>query len=545
VGVQYDSKRDRFVVRWQEDGKKRCRRFRTDEEAEAFDETLARHRGRPSEPAVAIVGRPPESQRGDGVYAYETKQGRRWRFTFRHADGSISSRRGFTSRQAAVTAKRRLLEAIDRHEVKPARETFSTVWAKLLNEKRAYMTGGSLQDFETHGRKRLLPFFADDRLARIDEERVREWLADMVELVEAGDLAPKTVNNARTWLSVALNVAVSRHLIARNPCDVVPPLPLEQQEIDYLRIAEIEPYLDACADFYRALAQMLIATGARVSEAITIRWPDLDLERGIVRVYRQRSRENASTRPTKGKRFRPVQIGPRLCETLRAVPGARREERIEDRGWVFLCPQPTRGRYARRSEPVPPHRKTVLGGAAPLVDLAYDVDPTRDHIRGPLDAPVTVVEYGDFECPYCGRAEPQVRELLRDFSDARYIWRHLPLSAVHLHAEQAAEAAEAAAAQDAFWPMHDLLLAHQEALETSDLLGYAGRLGLDVERFAGDLEACFRAKRIAADVESADLSGVTGTPTFFINGRRHYGPYDIASLSAAVRAAETHGHLRS
>jgi protein-disulfide isomerase len=127
----------------------------------------------------------------------------------------------------------------------------------------------------------------------------------------------------------------------------------------------------------------------------------------------------------------------------------------------------------------------------------------------------------------------------------RYVWRHLPLSDLHLRAEPAAEAAEAAAAQDVFWPMHDLLLAHQDALETADLVGYAERLGLDAERFADDLDACLGAKRIAEDVEGADLSGVTGTPTFFINGRRHYGPYDIASLSAAVRAAEAHGRLES
>src|SRR5918999_1346274 len=200
---------------------------------------------------------------------------------------------------------------------------------------------------------------------------------------------------------------------------------------------------------------------------------------------------------------------------------------------------------ATRLLPRPRRLNALLGGAAPLVDLAHDVDPTRDHIRGPLDAPVTVVEYGDFECPYCGRAESQVRELLREFPGVRYVWRPLPLTDVHRHAGPTAEAAEAAAAQDAFWPMHDLLLSQQHALQSTDLLGYAGRLGLDVERFAGDLEACLRAERIAADVESADLSGVTGTPTFFVNGRRHYGPYDIASLSAAVRAAEAHGRLES
>jgi protein-disulfide isomerase len=195
--------------------------------------------------------------------------------------------------------------------------------------------------------------------------------------------------------------------------------------------------------------------------------------------------------------------------------------------------------------PYPRRIKALLGGAAPLVDLAYDVDPARDHIRRALDAPITVVEYGDFECPFCGRAEPQVRELLSDFSGVRYVWRHLPLSDVHLHARPAAEAAEAAAAQDAFWPMHDLLLTNQDALETADLVGHAERLGLDVVRFAGDLAAGFGAVRIAEDVEGADLSGVTGTPTFFVNGRRHYGPYDIASLSATVRAGEAHGRLEA
>jgi Na+/H+ antiporter NhaA len=195
--------------------------------------------------------------------------------------------------------------------------------------------------------------------------------------------------------------------------------------------------------------------------------------------------------------------------------------------------------------PCPQRITALLGGTAPLIDLAYDVDPARDHIRGPLDAPVTVVEYGDFECPFCGRAEPHVRELLRDFSDVRYVWRHLPLSDVHLHAQMAAEAAEAAAAQNAFWPMHDLLLAHQNALQALDLHGYAQRLGLDVERFASDLEARRGAKRVAEDVEGADLSGVTGTPTFFVDGLRHYGRYDIVSLSAAVRSAQAHARLLS
>jgi Na+/H+ antiporter NhaA len=181
--------------------------------------------------------------------------------------------------------------------------------------------------------------------------------------------------------------------------------------------------------------------------------------------------------------------------------------------------------------------RALLGTAEPLVDLYIDVDPDRDHVRGPLDAPVTVVEYGDFECPYCGQAEPVVRELLRDFGDVRYVWRHLPLNDVHPNTQLAAEAAEAAADQGAFWEMHDLLLAHQDALRPNDLIGYAEQLGLDVVRFTSDLREHAGAPRVAEDVDSADLSGVSGTPTFFVNGRRHYGAYDIATLSAAVRAA--------
>jgi Na+/H+ antiporter NhaA len=181
--------------------------------------------------------------------------------------------------------------------------------------------------------------------------------------------------------------------------------------------------------------------------------------------------------------------------------------------------------------------RSLFGTAEQLVDLYMDVDPNRDHFRGPIDAPVTVVEYGDFECPYCGRAEPVVRELLQEFGDVRYVWRHLPLSDVHANAQLAAEAAEAAARQDAFWEMHDLLFKHQDALRPRDLISYAQELGLDFERFTDDLREHTGSARVAEDVDSADLSGVSGTPTFFINGRRHYGAYDIAALSQAVRAA--------
>ena len=188
--------------------------------------------------------------------------------------------------------------------------------------------------------------------------------------------------------------------------------------------------------------------------------------------------------------------------------------------------------------------RALLGDAEALVDLYTDVDPERDHIRGALEAPVTIVEYGDFECPYCGRAEPFVREVLQEFGDVRYVWRHLPLSDVHPHAQLAAEAAEAAAEQGAFWGMHDLLLEHQDALQPIDLTRYAEELRLDLDRFEQDLMDHTGAARVAEDIDSADLSGVSGTPTFFINGQRHYGAYDTRSLSTAVRAAGARALVR-
>jgi protein-disulfide isomerase len=189
--------------------------------------------------------------------------------------------------------------------------------------------------------------------------------------------------------------------------------------------------------------------------------------------------------------------------------------------------------------------RALVGSADAIVDLTTPVDTERDHYRGPEDAPVTLVEYGDFECPYCGQAESIIRELLADFGDLRYVWRHLPLNDVHPHAQLASEAAEAASAQGRFWDMYDLLLAHQDALTVRDLFGYAEELGLNGERFREYLRKRKGTARIAEDVESADASGVSGTPTFFINGRRHYGAYDIGTLSDAVRAARARAAVAS
>ena len=181
--------------------------------------------------------------------------------------------------------------------------------------------------------------------------------------------------------------------------------------------------------------------------------------------------------------------------------------------------------------------RLLIGRGEAIVDLAVPVDPERDHIRGPSEADVTLVEYGDLECPYCGQAETVIRELLSDFGDLRYVWRHLPLNDVHPHAQLAAEASEAAAAQGKFWEMHDMMLANQDQLTLREIMGHAQELELDIDRFKEHLRKRKGASHIAEDVESADLSGVSGTPSFFINGHRHQDAYDIDTLSKAVRLA--------
>jgi Na+/H+ antiporter NhaA len=205
---------------------------------------------------------------------------------------------------------------------------------------------------------------------------------------------------------------------------------------------------------------------------------------------------------------------------------------------VLLAPLLSWGIF-RAIERLPRRRRLrlLVGEADTLEDLALPVDPDFDHVRGPADASVTLVEYGDFECPYCGQAERFVRELLAGDGDLRYVWRHLPLPDVHPHAELAAEASEAAAAQGAFWDYRAVLFERQDALGGKQLVAHAEELGLDVERFRRDLREGEHSGRVARDVESADLSGVAGTPTFFVNGARHHGAYDLHALKAAVKAA--------
>lgn len=190
-------------------------------------------------------------------------------------------------------------------------------------------------------------------------------------------------------------------------------------------------------------------------------------------------------------------------------------------------------------------RRAEARTALPIADLEDPVDPDRDHIRGGPDAAVTLVEYGDYECPYCGKAEGPIRELLERFDgNLRFVFRHLPLADVHPNANLAAEAAEAASAQGKFWQMHDLLLSRQDHLQLPDLIRYAVELGLDVEAFQEGLNRGRFAPRVARDVESAELAGAAGTPSFFINDRRYAGAYDAESLATALRNAKREASSR-
>jgi protein-disulfide isomerase len=175
-----------------------------------------------------------------------------------------------------------------------------------------------------------------------------------------------------------------------------------------------------------------------------------------------------------------------------------------------------------------------------MANLTPAVGP-QDHTQGPDDAPVTLVEYGDFQCPDCGVAYAIVQELQKDMGGRlRFVFREFPLTDIHRHAEAAAEAAEAAGAQGKFWQMHDLLFRHQQALRDQDLRHYAQRIGLDMAAFERDLSRHVHAERIREDLAGGLRGGVPGTPTFFINGVRHDDSYDLETMTDALEAAAAH-----
>jgi protein-disulfide isomerase len=176
------------------------------------------------------------------------------------------------------------------------------------------------------------------------------------------------------------------------------------------------------------------------------------------------------------------------------------------------------------------------------MDEEYDVltpaVSARDHRQGPDDAPVTLVEFGDFECPHCGRAYPILKEVQRRLGDRLlFVFRYFPITTSHPHAQHAAEAAEAAGAQGKFWEMHDTLFENQRALSDADLAEYARGIGLDLKLFVSDMRTHKYAHRVREDFRSGISSGVNGTPSFFINGARYYGPWDLQSLTGALLQA--------
>jgi protein-disulfide isomerase len=159
-----------------------------------------------------------------------------------------------------------------------------------------------------------------------------------------------------------------------------------------------------------------------------------------------------------------------------------------------------------------------------------------DHIRGSINAPVTIVEYGDYECPYTGMAYPIIKEIMKQFGDKIYfVFRNFPLNEIHPHAQHAAEAAEAAAAQDKFWEMHDYLFEHQKSLDDSHLLEYAQKVGLDIDKFKKEMSGHIYSPLINKSIKNGIDSGVEGTPTFFVNGVRYEDSWDLDTLSNVLK----------
>ena len=334
------------MVRWRDDGGQRARRFATEAEALAFDEGLSGgSKARGSTP---------------NIYPYETSDGTRWRYSYRDSRGRLSTKRGFLTERAAARDREERMGRVRQGTVVVSRMTFGEFFPEWLRLRRPYVTAGTFADYAVHGRKRLLPHFADARLTAITTFDVRDWL---LELHEAGEYAPKTLNNALGVLVAALNGAVVDQLLPLNPAAGVERLPLGHVERDWLRLHEIGPYLDACLPVYRPLAELLVGSGMRVSEALALHWDDIDFPRRVLRVYR--SATPAGEGPTKGKRFRSVQVGPSLLDTLRDLRARRAELDATDltRARVFTMPvrrrKRERGRWASKQRAMPLDRSTV------------------------------------------------------------------------------------------------------------------------------------------------------------------------------------------
>jgi integrase len=351
--------RGAWLVRWRDaSGRQRGKRFSSEEAAQAFDSALSEIT--PGERQADATGR------AGGVYPYATKQGTFWYFKVRDSNGIQTSRRGFSSEKAARDAKRRLTERIERGEVRHTKESFSAYWERWLARRKPYLEPSTWSAYEIDGRKRLLPALGPSPLGSIGVDQVRGLIVDLAERVEAGKVSAKTVNNTLGTLVVCLNAAVEDGLIAANPAQRVERLPRAHIERDYLRLYEIPLYLDSCVEVYRPLAELLVGTGMRISEALGLRVGDLQLEPtgGMIVVYRSR-KQGEAVGSTKSDRFRSVEIGPGLAVVLRDQVARRAEMERGDQlaAPVFVMPvrlrKRDRGRWASTGSPEPLSRTTV------------------------------------------------------------------------------------------------------------------------------------------------------------------------------------------
>jgi integrase len=260
----------------------------------------------------------------EGVYAYETKDGRRlFRAAFRTSSGKSSTKRGFTSARAAAKWRQATLSAARRGEVVTVgRGTLAQLFPRFLDARKPHLSPGTWRDYDVHGRLRILPGLGGLSLSQLDQGCIDEWVLD---LWESGGLAPKTINNGLLVLSAFLGWCVQTKRLSQNAASTVRPLPEGHREMDYLRPDEVPRYLESCRPEYRPLAELLIASGMRISEALGLVWDDVDVNAGVVRVLRQaqagstgrrRGRERDGIGATKNKRYRVVYVAARVLDLM-------------------------------------------------------------------------------------------------------------------------------------------------------------------------------------------------------------------------------------
>jgi integrase len=410
MSVQQD--RGAWLVRWRDgSGRQRGKRFASEDAACEFDHALGE--------IAPAERRADGAKEAGGVYSYPTKAGMRWYFKFRGSEGAQTTKRGFTSARAARDARRRLTEKIERGEVRHTRESFGEHWQRWLARRKPYLEPGTWTGYEIDGRKRLLPAFKSIPLGRLGVEHVRIWMEEQAEAVDTGEIAPKTVNNALGTFVVCLNSALEDGLIATNPALRVPRLPAAHIEREYLRLHEIPVYLDSCSDVYRPVAELLIGSGLRISEALALRVSDLELKdtgaarpdpRAAPRAARgnrlraldrsdpdrpdSRRRALQERRPLRKTRRRrtdprllrstgPPSLGPRW-----QPPDQSRASRYRDHPWT-LGPGDTRLPTAQGSRGQDPHGGNALPQAPPRAALLPATAPLTSATRRAASGPAT------------------------------------------------------------------------------------------------------------------------------------------------------------